>query len=110
VWCCPTCLDFCLLLNWFGLQECKQVKNDGKFYHFQHNTRAVKPEIVHFQLRNLVWATSKHDVYLMHSYSVMHWSALTRTSTEVLNVGGPIVAGSQVPSAAYPSKYGCIAR
>ncbi len=32
----------------------------------------------------------------------MHWSALTRTSTEVLNVGGPIVAGSQVPSAAYP--------
>ncbi|CAK9192111.1 unnamed protein product [Sphagnum troendelagicum] len=75
--------------------ECKQVKNDGKFYHFQHNTRAVKPEIVHFQLRNLVWATSKHDVYLMHSYSVMHWSALTRTSTEVLNVGGPIVAGSQ---------------
>jgi len=40
----------------------------------------------------------------------MHWSALTRKSTEVLNVGGPIVAGSQVLSAAYPSKYGCIAR
>jgi len=50
VWYCPTCLGFCLLLNWFGLQECKQVKNDGKFYHFQHNTRAVKPEIVHFQV------------------------------------------------------------
>lgn len=42
------------------------------------------------QLRNLVWATSKHDVYLMHSYSVMHWSPITRKGTEVLNVAGPV--------------------
>lgn len=42
------------------------------------------------QLRNLVWATSKHDVYLMSHYSVIHWSALTSEKTEVLNVSGHV--------------------
>lgn len=48
------------------------------------------------QLRNLVWATSKHDVYLMHSYSVMHWSSMTRKGTEVLSVAGPLVPALEV--------------
>jgi hypothetical protein len=52
------------------------------------------------QLRNLVWATSKHDVYLMHSYSVMHWSPLTRKGTEVLNVAGPVVPALEVITSA----------
>ncbi|TYI86210.1 hypothetical protein E1A91_D04G049300v1 [Gossypium mustelinum] len=43
------------------------------------------------QLRNLLWATSKHDVYLMQNYSVMHWSSLLRKGKEVLNVAKPIV-------------------
>ncbi|RDX73107.1 hypothetical protein CR513_47326, partial [Mucuna pruriens] len=43
------------------------------------------------QLRNLLWATSKHDVYLMQNYSVMHWSALLRRGKEVLNVAKPII-------------------
>ncbi|KAI4337716.1 hypothetical protein L6164_016098 [Bauhinia variegata] len=42
-------------------------------------------------LRNLLWATSKHDVYLMQNYSVMHWSSLLRRGKEVLNVAKPIV-------------------
>ncbi|KAH1245261.1 putative WD repeat-containing protein C2A9.03 [Glycine max] len=42
-------------------------------------------------LRNLLWATSKHDVYLMQNYSVMHWSALLQRSKEVLNVAKPII-------------------
>ncbi|XP_025012169.2 uncharacterized WD repeat-containing protein C2A9.03 isoform X2 [Ricinus communis] len=41
-------------------------------------------------LRNLLWATSKHDVYLMQNYSVMHWSSLLRRGREVLNVAKPI--------------------
>ncbi len=48
------------------------------------------------QLRNLVWATSKHDVYLMHNFSVMHWSPMTRKGTEVLNLAGPVVPASEV--------------
>lgn len=47
------------------------------------------------QLRNLLWATSKHDVYLMQNYSVMHWSSLLQRGKEVLNVAGQL-APSQV--------------
>ncbi|XP_057490320.1 uncharacterized WD repeat-containing protein C2A9.03-like isoform X1 [Actinidia eriantha] len=78
-------------------KECNQVEKDHNFYDFQFNTRLVKSTIVHFQLRNLLWATSKHDVYLMQNYSVMHWSSLLRAGREVLNVAKPIV-----PTLKYP--------
>ncbi|XP_021900606.1 uncharacterized WD repeat-containing protein C2A9.03 isoform X2 [Carica papaya] len=42
-------------------------------------------------LRNLLSATSKHDVYLIQNYSLMHWSSLLRRGEEVLNVAKPIV-------------------
>ncbi|KAJ6412779.1 hypothetical protein OIU84_005763 [Salix udensis] len=48
-------------------------------------------------LRNLLWATSKHDVYLMQNYSVMHWSSLLRRGKEVLNVAKPIAPTRQRP-------------
>lgn len=48
-------------------------------------------------LRNLLWATSKHDLYLMQNYSVMHWSALLKRSKEVLNVAKPIVPTAKSP-------------
>lgn len=47
------------------------------------------------QLRNLVWATSKHDVYLMSHYSVLHWSSLTCEKKELIDVQGH-VAPSEV--------------
>ncbi|XP_011098343.1 uncharacterized WD repeat-containing protein C2A9.03-like isoform X2 [Sesamum indicum] len=53
-------------------------------------------------LRNLLWATSKHDVYLMQNYSVMHWSSLLRRGKEVLNVAKPIT-----PTLKHP---GCLAQ
>ncbi|CAI0446106.1 unnamed protein product [Linum tenue] len=43
------------------------------------------------KLRNLLWATSKHDIYLVGDYSVMHWSVLLRKGKEVLNVAKPVV-------------------
>ncbi|EYU36519.1 hypothetical protein MIMGU_mgv1a006265mg [Erythranthe guttata] len=82
-------------------KECKEVEKGHNFYDFQFNTRLVKSTIVHFQLRNLLWATSKHDVYLMQNYSVMHWSSLLRRGKEVLNVAKPII-----PTLKYP---GCSA-
>ncbi|XP_057794566.1 uncharacterized WD repeat-containing protein C2A9.03-like isoform X1 [Salvia miltiorrhiza] len=72
-------------------KECKKVEKGHNFYDFQFNTRLVKSTIVHFQLRNLLWATSKHDVYLTQNYSVMHWSSTQRKSKEVINVAKPIV-------------------
>ncbi|KAG9157377.1 hypothetical protein Leryth_005001 [Lithospermum erythrorhizon] len=49
-------------------------------------------------LRNLLAATSKHDVYLMQNYSVMHWSSLRRRCKEVLNVAKPIVTRIKYPA------------
>ncbi|KAL9268313.1 hypothetical protein AKJ16_DCAP14143 [Drosera capensis] len=69
-------------------KECMQVEKGNKFYDFQFNTRLVKLTILHFQLRSLVCATSKHNVYLVQNYSFMHWSALRNKSKEVLSVGG----------------------
>ncbi|CAN6487355.1 unnamed protein product [Victoria cruziana] len=78
-------------------KECKQVEKCGNYYEFRHNARSVKSTILHFQLRNLVWATSKHDVYLMSNYSVIHWSSLACTPSEVLNVSGRIVPAERYP-------------
>ncbi|XP_025801836.1 uncharacterized WD repeat-containing protein C2A9.03-like isoform X3 [Panicum hallii] len=65
--------------------ECKQVDKKGTFYDFCFNTRLARSTVVHFQLRDLVWATSKHDVYMAQNYSVMHWSSLLQKGEEVLN-------------------------
>jgi len=67
------------------LQECKQVEKDSPYYDFQYNTRRARPSIVHFQLRNLVWSTTKHDVYTVHNQSLTHWSSLDQISTELIN-------------------------
>ncbi|CAL0319356.1 unnamed protein product [Lupinus luteus] len=78
-------------------KECLEVQKGNTFYDFQFNTRLVKSTIAHFQLRNLVCATSKHDVYLTENYSVMHWSSLQRKGKEVLNLAKPII-----PTVKYP--------
>ncbi|XP_058761509.1 uncharacterized WD repeat-containing protein C2A9.03-like isoform X2 [Vicia villosa] len=83
-------------------KECLEVQKGKSFYDFQFNTRLVKSTIVHFQLRNLLWATSKHDVYLMQNYSVMHWSSLLRRSKEVLNVAKPIIPTLKHSGLAHP--------
>ncbi|KAH7660290.1 WD40-like repeat containing protein [Dioscorea alata] len=80
-----------------SLKESKLTKKGGSYYDFWCNTRSVKSTILHFQLRNLVWATSKHDVYLMSHYSVIHWSALTSEKTEVLNVSGHVTPCEKHP-------------
>ncbi|RDY13513.1 hypothetical protein CR513_01554, partial [Mucuna pruriens] len=49
------------------------------------------------KLRNLVWATSKHDVYLMSQFSIIHWSSLACKSSEVLNVSGHVAPAEKHP-------------
>ncbi|AES68554.2 transducin/WD40 repeat protein [Medicago truncatula] len=75
----------------------KSTKKGNSFYEFRRNSRSVKPTILHFQLRNLVWATSKHDAYFLSQFSVMHWSSLTCTSSEVLNVSGHVAPSEKHP-------------
>ncbi|CAN6450551.1 unnamed protein product [Victoria cruziana] len=78
-------------------KESKRTQKDGKYYEFWHNARSVRSTILHFQLRNLVWATSKHDVYLMSGFSVIHWSSLSSTVSEVLNVSGHVAPSEKHP-------------
>ncbi|KAM1134819.1 hypothetical protein ACFX19_044604 [Malus domestica] len=78
-------------------KECLPVETGKTFYDFHYNTRIVKSTIVHFQLRNLLWATSKHDVYVMQNFSVMHWSSLLRRGKEVLSVAKPVVPTEKRP-------------
>ncbi|KAM1247887.1 hypothetical protein TB2_043900 [Malus domestica] len=78
-------------------KECLPVETGKTFYDFHYNTRIVKSTIVHFQLRNLLWATSKHNVYVMQNFSVMHWSSLLRRGKEVLSVAKPVVPTEKRP-------------
>ncbi|ESW20649.1 hypothetical protein PHAVU_005G003900 [Phaseolus vulgaris] len=78
-------------------KDCKNTRKGCSFYDFKKNTRSVKSTILHFQLRNLVWATSKHDVYLMSQFSIMHWSSMTCKSSEVLNVSGHVAPSEKHP-------------
>ncbi|GAB0495470.1 hypothetical protein MMPV_006772 [Pyropia vietnamensis] len=55
---------------------------------FVHTTRQVRCSVNHFQLRNLVWAPSAHDVYLQQENGVVHWDAVTRTRRCVVDLSG----------------------
>lgn len=66
----------------------KEPRRGARFYSFFQNTRRVKCSIVHFQLRNLAWATSKHDVLVMYDAGIVHWDAAARRKSHVLDLSG----------------------
>ncbi|XP_022855191.1 uncharacterized WD repeat-containing protein C2A9.03-like [Olea europaea var. sylvestris] len=78
-------------------KQCKTTDKRGLYYEFRRNSRSVKSTILHFQLRNLVWAATKHDVYLVSRFSVLHWSSLTCTKSEVFNASGHIAPSEKHP-------------
>ncbi|PWA52857.1 hypothetical protein CTI12_AA450780 [Artemisia annua] len=78
-------------------KACKATNKTGLYYDFRQNSRSVKSTIFHFQLRNLVWATSKHNVYFMYNYSVFRWSSLNCNKNEVLNVSGHVAPSENHP-------------
>ncbi|KAL5651483.1 hypothetical protein ACJX0J_036941, partial [Zea mays] len=80
-----------------AMMACKSTEKGRTYYEFRRNTRSVKSTISHFQLRNLVWATSKHDVYLLLHYSVLHWSALNGVDTEIMDVHGHVAPSEKHP-------------
>jgi len=65
---------------------------------FYRNFRDVQSTIIHFQLRNLVWATSAHDVYVVHANCVKHWNMVSRRMRTVLDLtgGAESVAGASM--------------
>jgi hypothetical protein len=55
-----------------------------QYYTFESNERLVPSRIVHFQLRNLVWATTAHDVYVAQAHEILHFNNLTGQLTEIM--------------------------
>ncbi|RCV08112.1 hypothetical protein SETIT_1G299900v2 [Setaria italica] len=80
-----------------AIKDCKPTEKGGMYYEFKQNIRSIKSTILHYQLRNLVWATSKHDVYFLSNYSIHHWSALSSVDTELMNVEGHVAPTEKHP-------------
>ena len=57
------------------------------YFEFAHNTRSVRSNFVHFQLRNLVWSTSAQDAYVVSENKVTHWNARER-GDDVMDLDG----------------------
>ncbi|KAI8140995.1 WD40-repeat-containing domain protein [Fennellomyces sp. T-0311] len=66
--------------------EIKSVSTDRKYYSFKYAKLNERCNYGHFQLRNLLWATSKNSIYYMHDDCVRQWSPQLCNSREVLNV------------------------
>lgn len=77
-------------------QGYRQPAKGGRAFAFVRNWRSVPSTIVHFQLRNLLWATGPHELFVVSSNAVSHWSAITGRTTEVLNLRG-LPKGPRLP-------------
>ncbi|KAF9933612.1 hypothetical protein FBU30_005051 [Linnemannia zychae] len=63
----------------------KEINYDGnEFYRFRYTDTNVHCSHRHPQLRNLVYATSKNDVYYLYDNSIQHWSPQCRSSRTIL--------------------------
>lgn len=74
-------------------QDAVQPSQD-QFFDFVTNSRRIKSSIVHFQLRNLLQATSKHDLYVMRGNCVNHWDLMSGENSRVLNFQRGVFSGS----------------
>lgn len=91
--CMYTCAMSDMLLCYVGKKPMffnLHLKLDNTVAAINLNNISSKLLIYHLQLRNLVWSTSKHDVYLVAHYSIVHWSSLSSKRSEVLNVSGHV--------------------
>ncbi|KAI9030132.1 hypothetical protein CLU79DRAFT_734208 [Phycomyces nitens] len=56
------------------MEEPKEMIKEENFFTFKHGRLGERCSVGHFQLRSLLWATSKNDVYYLYDDSVRHWS------------------------------------
>ncbi|RUS35607.1 hypothetical protein BC938DRAFT_482904 [Jimgerdemannia flammicorona] len=67
-------------------KEIKPVAADAQFYKFKYTKLTEKCSIAHFQLCNLLWATSKNDIFYTYASCVRQWSPHLRTSRSVMDL------------------------
>ncbi|CAG9465815.1 unnamed protein product [Pedinophyceae sp. YPF-701] len=76
--------------------ECLATRRGARLYSFTWRRRVANPTIVHFQLRNLVWASAEDGVYYAGEHGIRHYSAETGEDSVVLDLSGRLLS-CQVP-------------
>eukprot|EP01024_Parvocaulis_polyphysoides_P015872 TRINITY_DN17016_c0_g1_i1.p1 TRINITY_DN17016_c0_g1~~TRINITY_DN17016_c0_g1_i1.p1 ORF type:complete len:433 (-),score=51.56 TRINITY_DN17016_c0_g1_i1:202-1500(-) len=64
------------------------ISRDAMFFQFAKTWRSMQPQVLHFQLRNLVWSTSSTDIYYTQQHCVRHFNTATREVTKVMILEG----------------------
>lgn len=62
--------------------------SEMEFFDFVQNARRVESFITHFQLRNLLQATTKHDLYIARGRFVHHYDLMSGTRSNLLDFQG----------------------
>ncbi|KAI7870236.1 hypothetical protein BDF14DRAFT_1776318 [Spinellus fusiger] len=73
-------------------EEPKNVIQEKSFYTFKQGNIGEECSIGHFQLRKLLWATSKNDVYFLKDDTIRHWSPQRAKSKEVASFPMKIIS------------------
>ncbi|KAI8824821.1 WD40-repeat-containing domain protein [Fimicolochytrium jonesii] len=79
-------------------REILKVRQDAQLYQFRHASLQNKCMYLHFQLRNLLWATSKNDVYYTNNLGVCHWCPISKTSRMALDLSKQDFVGMKISS------------
>ncbi|KAI9361541.1 hypothetical protein BD770DRAFT_441538 [Pilaira anomala] len=72
--------------NRIQAQETKNVTTNEEYYTFKSSKLDEKCSIGHFQLRNLLWATNKNNIYYVCGDTVRQWSPQRKKSTQVIDL------------------------
>ncbi|TPX34068.1 hypothetical protein SmJEL517_g03251 [Synchytrium microbalum] len=67
-------------------QTCAAVIPGSIYYAFRYAKVPRRIPIVHFQLRNLLWAANKNEIYYAGDSSVLSWSPIAKRSSTTLDL------------------------
>ncbi|KAJ3183676.1 hypothetical protein HDU85_002105 [Gaertneriomyces sp. JEL0708] len=90
------------------LEELVRPPYQSRFYTFRHTLLTTKPHIVHFQLRNLLWATSKHDIFFTSQNGVIQYNPITKTSSLALDLRKHQMATMKISTMAAEHGWICV--
>lgn len=62
------------------------VEEGNLFYRFRYAKLKCRCSIVHFQLRNLLWALSRNDLFYPHDSTIRHWSPGQRNASTLVDL------------------------
>ena len=68
--------------------ECLDLPNQHQLFPFERNLGFLQTSIVHFQLRNLLYATAGHIVYAMHHNCIKQYNTITEEKKTIMDLSG----------------------